>query len=656
MIGESSWFVADYGNRFAKYFSAATLMLLGLFHPFPSDGVVAFNPNLKVALQFQNGNAIVSWPSGATTSPVQVQSAPSPSGPWQNVGAPTTGLSVSTPITGPVRFYRALTTSTTDSLPPTVLLTSPAPGSVLIGNTSLSASAADNVGGSGITRVEFYCDGNLLLGTATASPYTTHVDSSIMPNGTRTITCKAYDAAGNSGISTASTITVNNAVQIAPGPWAKRLGGTANDNASSVAVDNSGNILLAGSLKGTADFGGSLLTSAGGEDMVLAKYSSSGVHQWSYRFGGAGDETVKAIALDASGNIFVAGYFTGSGSFGGSTFTSAGQYNSFLAKYSASGQHLWSKSFGSTSSTTYIDLFNALALDSQGNVVVTGTFQGDASFGGASLHSQWGTAVNTVLAKYSTDGTHLWSKNFASGNENYANGIAIDRSDNIILTGSFFTSVNFASNDGLDRTITSVAPTYQNIFVAKFTRDGSHIWSKRFGGANGDKGISVATDGNGDVLVGGMFYKQTDLGNGTLIGGALDLDSFVAKYSGADGSYRWAVSIVGNNGCWVNAVKCDSQNNVVLTGFFYGTFNFGGRSLASTLNSYDGYLAKFNSSGGMVWANNFGGNGSDGGSAIAIDASNYPIVAGAFNGTATLGGTTLTSAGSGDGFLMRVNP
>ncbi len=440
------------------------------------------------------------------------------------------------------------------------------------------------------------------------------------------------------------------------GPWAKRFGGSGNDSASAVAVDNSGNIFLGGSFKGSADFGGSLLTSSGGQDMVLAKYSSSGVHQWSYRFGGAGDETVKAIALDSSGNIFVAGYFTGSGNFGGSTFTSAGQYNSFLAKYSASGQHLWSKSFGSTSSTTYIDLFNALALDSQGNVVVTGTFQGDASFGGASLHSQWGTAVNTVLAKYSTDGTHLWSKNFASGNENYANGIAIDRSDNIILTGSFFTSVNFASNDGVDRTITSVAPTYQNIFVAKFTRDGSHIWSKRFGGANGDKGISVATDGNGDVLVGGMFYKQTDLGNGTLIGGALDLDSFVAKYSGADGSYRWAVTIVGNNGCWVNAVKCDSQNNVVLTGYYYGTFNFRGQSLTSTLNSYDGYAAKYNSAGGLTWVSGFGGSASDGGSAIAIDASNHPIISGAFNGTATIGGTALVSAGMGDAFLMQLNP
>ncbi len=537
-------------------------------------------------------------------------------------------------------------------LPPlTVSLTVPAAGATVANTVTLSASAS-----SAATRVEFYCNNvTSPLGSSVIAPFAIACDTTVMPNGAHSFYCKAYDATGRSVTSAAVEVTVNNTTQVA-GSWAKRFGGAMNDSGSAVAVDGSGNILMAGYFKGTADFGGSLFTSAGGADMFLAKYSNAGVHQWSLRFGTTGDETVKAIALDASGNIFVAGYFTGSGNFGGSTFTGAGQYNAFVAKYSASGQHLWSKSFGSTSSTTYIDLFNALAVDSLGNVVVTGTFQGDASFGGPALRSQWGTAVNTVLAKYSNDGTHLWSKTFTSGNENYANSIAIDRNDNILLVGSFFTSVNFASNDGLDQTITTVYPTYQNIFVAKFTKDGSHIWSKRYGGPKGDKGLSVAVDGNGDVLVGGMFYKQTDLGNGTIYGGAVDLDSFVAKYSGLDGSYRWAAPITGNNGCWVNSVKADAQNNVVLMGFFYGTFNFGGQSLSSTLNSYDGYVAKYSSSGNLTWISAQGGNGSDGGTSMTIDATSHPIITGAFNGSALIDGNTLISAGMGDTFLLRLNP
>ncbi len=543
-----------------------------------------------------------------------------------------------------------------DTTPPTINITSPVSGAILSNTVTMAASASDNLAGSGIARVEFYCDSATTpLGSSTNAPYSFNCDTTLMTNGNHTFFAKAYDVAANVANSPSVTVTVNNLVA-APAAWTKRFGGTANDSGSAVAVDLAGNVLLAGSFKGSSDFGGSLLTSAGGADIVLAKYNSAGIHQWSYRFGSTGDETVKAMALDGSGNIFIVGYFTGTAGFGGTTFTSTGQYNAFVAKYSASGQHLWSKSFGSIGSTTYIDLFNSVAVDSQGNVVVAGTFQGDASFGGATLHSQWGTAVNTVLAKYSSDGAHLWSQTFASGNENYANGVAIDRNDNILLTGSFFSSVNFASNEGLDRTITTVYPTYQNIFLAKFTKDGTHLWSKRYGGAKGDKGISVSLDGNGDVVVGGMFYHQTDLGNGIINGSALDLDAFVAKYSGVDGAFQWAKSIVGDNGCWVNTVKVDGQNNIVLLGFFYGTFNFGGQALTSVLNSYDGYVAKYTGAGALAWVASQGGPGSDGGTAMTIDGTSHPIVTGAFNGTATIGGTNLVSLGVGDAFLMKLNP
>src|SRR5437879_1111843 len=114
-----------------------------------------------------------------------------------------------------------------------------------------------------------------------------------------------------------------------------------NDSGSALALDGSGNIILAGYFKGSASFGGSTLSSVGGATMVLAKYNNAGAHQWSYSFGGTGDVTPQAVGADSSGNIFVAGYFDGSVNLGGTTFTAPGQYNCFLAKYSAQGQHLW---------------------------------------------------------------------------------------------------------------------------------------------------------------------------------------------------------------------------------------------------------------------------------------------------------------------------
>jgi hypothetical protein len=425
----------------------------------------------------------------------------------------------------------------------------------------------------------------------------------------------------------------------------ERLGGAGNDSGSAVALDASGNIFLAGYFSGTANFGGSTFTSAGGTDMFLAKYNNAGVHQWSYGFGGTGNETVKAIAMDASGNIFIAGYYTGSGNFGGVTFTSAGSEDAFLAKYSAQGQHLWSQSFGSTGN----DFFTGLAVDSQGNVVVTGSYQYSVNFGGATFSSLG--YPNIVLAKYSTTGAHLWSETFASGNSNWANGVALDKNDNILLTGSFLYRIDFGGGY-----IYSTPASNEDIFVAKFATSGAYVWGKRYGGTNTDRGSCIGVDGNGDVIVGGMFYLQTDLGGGTINGQGSDNDLFLAKYSGLDGSYVWSKPLVGNDGGGANAVQCDAQNNIVLTGYYYGSVNFGAQVLSSSALSNDGFAAKYTSAGVPVWASGFGGTSSDGGTSIAIDTTGHSVITGVFNGTANFAGTPLLSAGGSDAFLMRLNP
>src|SRR5436190_11646576 len=87
--------------------------------------------------------------------------------------------------------------------------------------------------------------------------------------------------------------------------WTKSFGGTGGEVGQAMAADRSGNNFMAGYFQGTVDFEGQSLTSVGGYDLVLTKYSSLGVRQWAKRFGGSGDEFVKAIALDGSGNILV---------------------------------------------------------------------------------------------------------------------------------------------------------------------------------------------------------------------------------------------------------------------------------------------------------------------------------------------------------------
>src|SRR5262249_28674321 len=155
----------------------------------------------------------------------------------------------------------------------------------------------------GATRVEYYCDGSIPLGTNTVAPYTASTDTTKMANGTHTLLAKAYDAAGNSTTSAANTVTVNNTVQTG-GPWTRSFGGTGADAGSVVAVDSNGNIFVAGYFSGTMNLGGAPLVGATpGWNLFIAKYSSSGAFLWAKNYGYAGSFIQPfAIALDGAGN------------------------------------------------------------------------------------------------------------------------------------------------------------------------------------------------------------------------------------------------------------------------------------------------------------------------------------------------------------------
>src|SRR6185436_13477545 len=109
------------------------------------------------------------------------------------------------------------------------------------------------------------------------------------------------------------------------------------------------------------------------------KYSNTGAHLWSKRFGGTANDRATGVAVDASGNIVVVGYFTSTLSFGGPTLSWAGGYDIFVAKFNASGSHLWSKAFSSTDD----EIAYSVAVDSSGNILLTGLFQGTFNCGGA---------------------------------------------------------------------------------------------------------------------------------------------------------------------------------------------------------------------------------------------------------------------------------
>jgi hypothetical protein len=117
--------------------------------------------------------------------------------------------------------------------------------------------------------------------------------------------------------------------------WAKRAGGTSSDIGNGIAVDSSGNAYITGYFWATAVFGATTLTSAGQSDTYIAKVDSGGNFLWAKRAGGISIDEGKSITVDSIGNAYVTGSFNGTAVFGATTLTSAGGYDVFIWKVPA---------------------------------------------------------------------------------------------------------------------------------------------------------------------------------------------------------------------------------------------------------------------------------------------------------------------------------
>jgi PKD repeat protein len=460
--------------------------------------------------------------------------------------------------------------------------------------------------------------------------------------GTYTVTLTVTDDGGATASDTAG-VTVTAGGGSGQVVWGRRIGGTGYDEVKGIAVDGSGNVIVTGEAVGPIELGAGI-TCAG--SIFVARYDAGGGLLWARCPGSAaGGGGGRGVAVDASGNVVVTGYFRGTVDFGGGQLASPNGYDIFLVKYSAAGAHLWSKRFGGPVVGAIVSESGAdVAVDAAGNVVVTGSFEGTADFGGGPLTSAGQGDV--FLAKYSPAGTHLWSRRFGGTFADEGKGLALDASGNVVLTGAFYGAVDFGG--GL------LAGAGYDVVLAKYSAAGTHLWSERFGGALSDEGRGVAVDGAGNVLVTGAFQGAVDFGGGPLVsaGGS---DGFVAKYSAA-GTPLWSRRFGGTTNFDAGtAIAVDAGGNAVATGFFAGTADFGAGPLAST-GSKDAFVARYSATGVPVWSRHVGGTGIDAANAVAIDGSGAATVGGLFFTAVDLGAGVLPSAGGADMFLVHVLP
>jgi hypothetical protein len=419
-----------------------------------------------------------------------------------------------------------------------------------------------------------------------------------------------------------------------------------------MVVDGTGASVVLGILKGKADFGGGFLTSAGSQDIYLVKYSATGNYLWSFRIGGTSNEVPKGIAIDSADNIVITGFFGGTVDFGGGPLTGSSAAG-FVAKYSSTGAHLWSRRL---STGTVLDEGTAIGVDGASNVIVAGGFYGTVNFGGGALTSAGSEDI--VLLKYNSAGAFQWSRRIGGTSDEVVLSLAVDTTTSEFVTAGYFSgSVDFGAG-----AVTSAGGT--DAFVAKYDSSGGNVWSNRWGADSDDKAYGVDVDRLGNVAVTGMFSKNVDFGGGpiTNVGGVGSGDIFLVKLSPA-GLHSWSKgfgSSLGSNQ-YGYGVAFDGADNLLLTGAIVAltapyTIDFGGGPITGDGYS-NAFIAKFGSDGSYTWAKRYlGGGGHASGIEIAADGGNNVLSVGYYNNSINLGGGTITSPGWTDTYLVKLGP
>jgi hypothetical protein len=439
------------------------------------------------------------------------------------------------------------------------------------------------------------------------------------------------------------------------------FGGNSHTINSSVAVDSSGNVYTTGGFLGTVDFdpgSGTLnLMSAGGSDVFVSKLSSSGNLIWAKRFGGTSDDVGRSLAIDSSGNVYITGFFKGTGTF---DLTSAGFDDIFVSKLDSSGNLIWAKKFGGSLN----DIGYAITVDSTGNIYTTGYFEDtvdfDPSSGTLNLISAGGSDV--FVSKLDSSGNLIWAKKFGGTSADIGYAITVDSTGNIYTTGYFEDTVDF---DPSDQTSNLTSAGGSDVFASRLNSSGNLIWAKKFGGTSDDVGRSLAIDSSGNGYITGYFegtvdFDPSDQTSNLTSAGVEDI--FVSKLD-SSGNLTWAKKFGGSLTDYGLAATVDSSGNVYTTGFFQGTVDFDPSDQTLNLTSTDGndvFVSKLNSSGSLIWAKKFGGNLAQVGYSLAGDSSGNVYASGSFQSTVDFDPSDVTTnfsaQGSTDVFVLKLTP
>ncbi|MEO8147331.1 MAG: SBBP repeat-containing protein [Bacteroidia bacterium] len=432
--------------------------------------------------------------------------------------------------------------------------------------------------------------------------------------------------------------------------WTKGSSGNGINEGWCAATDTFGNAFIGGFMQSDSIiFGTNTLITNGQQDIIIAKYNSSGNLLWAKNSGGTSPDVCFSIATDVPGNIYATGFFQSSALvLGADTLNTNGSQDVILIKYDTAGNALWARSAGGA----FTDIGYSVSCDASGNVYIAGIFDSPAiTFGSTTLTKGSGDAI--FIAKYDNSGNVLWAKSATGTNALSTKGVAADIFGNAYITGSFSSpSVSFGSC-----ILNNPNPGADLVFLVKYNPFGNVLWAKSSLNIGSAYGIAVATDFSGNSYITGDFmycdsisFGQFTLQNANQGNG----DVFVVKYD-TSGNELWANKGSGGGDDCGFGIATDNSNNIYISGGYdrganqYFAITFGSYTLPFPPGGKDPmFIVKYDSGGSVLCASSLQSGGDDF-SGIAADNSGNAYIGGDFFTTPFIvGNDTLYLNNNGD--------
>lgn len=423
--------------------------------------------------------------------------------------------------------------------------------------------------------------------------------------------------------------------------WVAAGGGEKNDKTRAVAVDGQGNVFMAGETTGEGTFGSQKRPALGNSDFFLTKISPEGRFLWVRSLGGSLVDRGYGVVADAAGNAYVTGHFESKDAQGpDGPLANAGDYDIFVAKYDAEGTLLWIRSAGGAG----YDYGHGIAMDSHGDIVISGAIVGEAKFG--TVVANAGSTSRAIFwAKYDASGTLRWVKSTSGKFTGSGHCIGVDGQDNLYIGGS-------GQGQGMAGKVALNGITGQAALMMKVSPDGEPLWATLIPGSPSAGFHEMTVDAKGRVWGAGMFKKKITLDSGVVeTTGDKDSDGVLVHFS-PEGKPLWSQVIQGPKVDYCLGLATDGTGCVFVTGEFSETARIAGNSWVSQ-GATDIYTVAFDEQGKLKWMLPNGGAKGDNAYCLAWQPG-YLILGGATTGPSKFGKYRMDLPGMAEAYAAKL--